>query len=443
MFEIKYFIFFITLLVCVPIGGLLACKYKRIEYFILSICVFFTCRLNESINFISHEYYRGTSRGFEVTLVDLCTLCLLIVAFKKNGFRGMRWFPPGSFLYFLYFSFSALSVINAGERLYSYFEIFKLVRMYFLYWVIANYITSVDDLKCILRAVIGVVLYIFLVVIWDKYIGGRYQARGPFPHQNSLVMYMQVFGGIAFSLFFNSKYFRMKWLLITGISSMLVVMTLSRGGMLCYALSCMLIYILSFYNEYSFKKVLYLFYLFIGVFLFGIKSFNTIYERFTTAPKESAETRVYLAKTAVNMANDKIFGVGLNNFGLKVNKPYIYSKHSPRYHTKDFKEGLVETTYLMIAAETGWHNLVVYIMFLLSFYYRAIRLVVFYRRTLLCPVFIGVLGGLTGIYIESTLEWVLRQSTNSYQLMFVFALLSAFYVKQELKKSGLHLKEAL
>jgi hypothetical protein len=432
-----------VLFIGVPLGSALACRFKVIEHLILTLSVFFTCRLNESINFISHEHYRGTSRGFEFTLVDICFLCLFLITLYRQKFKRIVWIPPGSFFYFLYLFFSGLSIINSGNTMFSLFELLKLFRMYFIYWVFCNYISDNEDVKCFLKSLIITVMYIFIVVLWDKYINGRYQARGPFPHQNSLVMYLQVFGGIAFALFFNSIKFNWKWGAIFSICSMSILMTLSRGGMLCFAISCAVIYILSFYNSFTFKKIVFIVYIALGGLLVGAKSYNSIYERFTSAPEESAITRVYLAKTAIKMANDKTLGIGLNNFGLKVNRPYTYSSHSPRYKDKGFKEGLVETTYLMIAAETGWHNLFIFICFLLSFYYRSIRLVIRYKNTMYCPLFIGVLGGLTGIYFESSLEWVLRQTTNSYQLMIVFGLISAFYVKNDLKNSTLKLKGAL
>ena len=36
----------------------------------------------------------------------------------------------------------------------------------------------------------------------------------------------------------------------------------------------------------------------------------------------------------------------------------------------------------------------------------------------------GLWGSLTAIYVQSTLEWVLRQTNNLYQLMFVFAVIN-------------------
>ena len=36
---------------------------------------------------------------------------------------------------------------------------------------------------------------------------------------------------------------------------------------------------------------------------------------------------------------------------------------------------------------------------------------------------IALIGALTAIYIQSTLEWVLKQTNNFYQLMFILAII--------------------
>ena len=428
MGELKYLIFFIALVFGVPAGVILGGIFKPIERVIFFLSMFFTCRMTETINFLSRETYRGTSRGFEIHLVDLAVLCLFFFVFRKKGFREIKWFPPGSILYFIYFTFSLISISNSGEALYSWFEILKMVRMYFVLWTFTNYISSEEDFKFFLFNVGGVILYLFFSVIFGKYLGGQYQARGPFPHQNSLVMYMQVFGGIAFSLFYNSAKNSFRWSILAGISGLIVLLTLSRGGMACFAVGISVIIFLSLVNKFELKKILLIGYMFFGASLVMLKSLDSIITRFETAPKESAESRVYLAKIAINMANDKFFGVGLNNFGLKVNKPYPYAKDSPRYHEEGFREGLVETSYLMIAAETGWLNLGVFLTFLFTFYFRVLLLLKKYWREQYAAILIGILGGLSGIYLESTLEWVLKQSTNFYQLMMIFGVIGALRI---------------
>ena len=36
---------------------------------------------------------------------------------------------------------------------------------------------------------------------------------------------------------------------------------------------------------------------------------------------------------------------------------------------------------------------------------------------------LAIIGALTSVYIQSTLEWVLKQTNNFYQVMFIFAII--------------------
>ena len=157
------------------------------------------------------------------------------------------------------------------------------------------------------------------------------------------------------------------------------------------------------------------------------KASDTIMERIRTAPKESVSVRLILAKAAQNMANDKIFGIGLNNFALKINPPYTYGNHIKRINDEE-KGGLVETVYLMIAAETGWVNLAVFSFMLVFFYFKNLNNYMKLKRgkwrkyRYIC---IALIGALLSIYLQSSLEWVLKQTNNFYQLMFIFAVIGA------------------
>lgn len=422
---LKYIIFFITLFLVVPVGGLLGVASKKIEKLLIFLSVFFSCRTNETINFFSHELYRGSSRGFEISLVDLVGMSLFfVVLFRKK----VTLFPPGSFLYFLYFSFSALSIINSANVLFSSFELWKMLRMYFYFWTIYNLIQNEEDFQVVIKSVYFIIFYIFAIVLFDKYIGGRYQARGPFPHQNSLVMYLIFFGGIITSRVVNFKP-EFKTLVATVCIFLGVIFTYSRAGMFIYGVMVSGIFGIGLLEKVSARKVISMIFVFLAGLLVLLKSGDTIIDRFVSAPKESANTRVYMAKAAVNMANDKVLGVGLNNWGIKVNKPYGYSSHSPRYHEDGFKEGLVETTYLMVAAETGWHNLIIFLLFLCSFLFRCMVLIKKFWRKNGSYIFIGMFMSLIGVYLESGLEWVLKQTPNFYQMMLIFALIAVFYKK--------------
>lgn len=416
----------------VPTGSILSGLSEKISNLIFFLAIFFSCRSNETINFFSNELYRGTSRGFEVSLVDLMSLCLIPCIFftKKN----VKLLPPGTLLYLLYFIFSAISISNSANNLFSYFELWKMARMYLFFWVAFNFIEDIKSVEIFFKSTILILFYIFIIVLIDKYLGGRYQARGPFPHQNSLVMYLLLFLGPLISKVLNSKASLIE-VLAAIFSSLGIIFTYSRAGLALYVLMIGGIYCLGLINKVEIKKLVTLVCMLLCGLIVLAKSIDTIIDRFENAPKESAETRIYMAKAAINMANDKIFGIGLNNWGIKVNKPYQYNSHSPRYHEEGFKEGLVETIYLMIAAETGWHNLVVFLLFIFSFLFRSIMLMVKNWKNNSVYIFIGTTMSLGVVYLESALEWVLKQTPNFYQLMLIFALIASIQKKNIFNKS--------
>jgi hypothetical protein len=155
------------------------------------------------------------------------------------------------------------------------------------------------------------------------------------------------------------------------------------------------------------------------------KASDSIIERFSTAPEESKLTRIYLAQAAANMANENIFGVGLNNFGHKINDPYPYGAHIPTEISRDSsKRGLVETAYLMIAAEAGWVTLGIFLLMLTYFYIKNIINLFKLKNSALRYIAVALVGALTQVYLQTCLEWVIKQTNNFYQLMLVFALIS-------------------
>jgi len=426
MTEFKYIIFFIVIFFGIPIAFMLAKKFPKVEKILWFLLLFFTASTAD-INFISMETYRGTSKGFEIGLVDITAIIMFLLLYSRRKKYPLS-LPLGSYLYFAYFAFSCISIINSDVYVYSFFELWKMLRMYLYFFVIYNLIRSFKDIEQLLKYMCIIVFFITVMVLKQKYLEGMFQARGPFPHQNSLVMYLIVYGSFFLSYLLNVKKSNLfLWTLAFGACAINILATLSRAGMALFALSIFIIFILSYAHKFSLRKL--------GVaglcMILGTavlyKASDTIMERIRTAPKESLNVRLVLATAAQNMANDKILGVGLNNFALKINPPYTYGAHIER-NDEDEKGGLVESIYLMIAAETGWLNLAVFISMLLFFYFKNLQNYLSLKHgkwrkyRYIC---IALLAALLSIYLQSSLEWVLKQTNNYYQLMFVFAIIAS------------------
>lgn len=435
MFELKYIIFFFVLFIGVPIGVIFAKRFIYIEKFFWFLLLFFTAR-TEDINFISMETYRGTSRGFEIGLVDITAIILFFLIYSRKDKYPIT-LPPASYIYFLYFTFSFISIMNSDVYVYSFFELWKMVRMYFYFFVVYNLVRSFDDIEDFLKYMVIIVGFITIIVLKQKYLDGMFQTKGPFPHQNSLVMYMIVYGSVFLSYLLNVKDAKIYvWIIAFGAASVDIISTLSRGGMAVFSISIFIIFLLSYRNKFTMKKLGITLVFFICATGILYKASDTIMERIKTAPEESLDVRVVLAQAAQNMANDKVFGVGLNNFGLKINPPYHYGDHIERKND-DEKGGIVETVYLLIAAETGWANLFVFISFLMFFYFENIKNYMALKKGKLKKyryIPMAFIGCLTSMYLQSTMEWVLKQTNNFYQLMFIFAIIA---VVSKLIKKGI------
>ena len=120
----KYLVFLIALLGVLPMGYILTLnrKFMRCAVYALILPVMMFHQV--SINFFSHETYRGTSRGMEVSLVYLVALGLLFAMLIL--FRKKPLFPDaGSKIYLVYFLLCIPSLINADNLLYSWFELWK------------------------------------------------------------------------------------------------------------------------------------------------------------------------------------------------------------------------------------------------------------------------------------------------------------------------------
>ena len=91
----------------------------------------------------------------------------------------------------------------------------------------------------------------------------------------------------------------------------------------------------------------------------------------------------------------------------------------------------METSYLLVGAECGFLTLIAFLSWLGYYYICAFRLVKAFRRSNFFYIPVGVVGGLTAVYLQSTLEWVMKQQVNFIQLMMLFATIGILFKYQK------------
>ena len=430
MESLKYILFGIALFVGVPVLAGLAYAKRVVLRWLIFVAVFLSHEnYYLSLNFFPVKTYRGTARGMEITVSDMLFWSLLLALMLLYRQR-FRFFPRGGWLYLLYFFWCSLSLSNAVNQLYSIFELWKMLMMWICFLAIANYLYFTRDIEPILKGTGAVVMWAFVVVINQKYLQGRFQTPGIFSHQNTAAMYMGLIGPLFLTRWLeerNTMWDSVFYAFAFVFSGAIAFFTFSRGAMLFYPIGCAVALLLSLGHRICMRKVIIVMLIGTCASLGLLKMAPRIIARIERAPESSKLTRLRLAEVAITMANDKKFiGVGINNWGIKINPPFSYADDREELGLDDdFKDGLVETIYLMTAAECGWVGLGFLILCFGGFMF--LNVVNWFRtyRTNINYLAAGICGGLLSVYGQSMLEWVLKQSPVFYELMIMFAIISA------------------
>src|SRR5262249_13590251 len=153
----------IVLLFIAAVGGVLVCSLsKRIrDLFFIALILLSAVTERVDVNFVSRDWYRGTTRGFEVSLVDVIALSVLVgsVVMPRRGER--RWFwPPSLGLMLVYFGFACVCVAVAEPKLYGYFQLTKMVRGMIIFVATAMFVRTERELRLMLFA-------LGLIVCWE------------------------------------------------------------------------------------------------------------------------------------------------------------------------------------------------------------------------------------------------------------------------------------
>ena len=444
----KYILFTLAMLAMIP--GAVLCGLSR-RMLVIALVVMFLPLLqfdSLALNFISYEFYRGTARGMEVSFTYLVALMILSsLLFRRKFPKVLPDF--GAVLYFLYFVCAIISTFandttrivegvmvadvlqsdfEVSGRMLSFFELWKMLMLSLVFWAVYGFLDLTKKPEVVIRALGIIVICCFLSVV-HEYFAGVYQARGVFPHQNSMALFMMLLGPVFFAAYLNlpQSFFRHFCTVAFVCASGALLRTYSRGAMLCYPLASCATAFWSIVTRFQFRKISRL----LPLVLCGILGVSAMLpqmiDRYENAPQQSADTRKWLALTAVNVMRQHPWtGIGVNNWSQYV------SSHPEAQAGEEFRPndstgtniGIVETIYLLVGAECGVPGLLLLISWFLYYWFVAFRLTFKLSGTRWSYIPVGLLGGLTGCYLQSALEWVLKQQINFLLLMVCFAMLS-------------------
>ena len=430
----KYAVFAVAALGCVPLAFLLSINTRWMKWAFWGMVAAMCLYQQTAINFFSNEFYRGSARGMEVSLIYLLAFAIL-AAFALRGKAKGVLSDGGARLYVLYFLLCLPSLFEADDLLISWLEIWKMLMIFLFYAAVRTYLRATDDVKTVMGA-LAVFTIVNALFTAKAHYSGVYQPGGVFPHRNGMAMGMLLLGPVFFAgyLRYGLRTWRGRIMALAfGGAVISTLWSYSRGAMTMIPVAYGMAALASFAErKTSFGKAARILPLVAAAAVGLAVMLPRIVERFTEAPESSGNTRVELAHCAFEMIRDKpLTGVGINNWSLNMEPTHPYQERASAAVGRELGyRGIVETVYLLVCAECGIPALVAMLLWFGWHWLLSARLLRKLRGTEWHFVAAGLFGGLAANYMQSALEWVLRQQLNLVCLMFVFAVLSHLWVRR-------------
>ena len=412
--------FLLTLAALLPFVVLIVGRLRRVLLAIIVLDIPFALDIN--IGFREELSGAGAVGGLSISLT-LGALIALYAWWLVEALSHKRDVPQPTLSLSLpaaaYLLFAGISIVNAEDVTLSFYELFLLLKMFFLYLYIASVVRSRDEVIFILTVMLVGLALESLIIIGLRVTGesidlGPIQAviapdgraSGTFARANTAGSYLSQLVPIALALFLaNVKGWRRglaAFSLVFG--SLALIITLSRGGWTGLLLAVAIVLLGAWKRGWLSLRVL----IAVGLLTLPVLlSGDEIANRLLVDDKGAAEVRVPLAQLALNMIEDHpLLGVGANNFAVNISE----------YATPEFGGvwlSTVHNNYLLIWAEKGIFGLAAYIWFLLAALWRGLRA---YGRgdRLLALVALGltasIAGHMTQMFVDFFNQRVLVQS---------------------------------
>ena len=331
----KYLVFAAACLGVLPLAFLLSRSRRWLRVAFAGVVAAMCLWNATSISFFVEEGYRGTSRGLDVSLAWLASFVLLLALAFARRLRGGLLPDAGSRLYLLYALLCLPSLTAAESVPFAVFELWTMAMLLVFYAAVVNYLRATDDVRTVLAALAVFAVANFLAVV-RGHVAGAYQPHGVFPHQNSMAVAMHLFGCLFLAGYLThglrTRFGRLCALAFL-CAAAATARSYSRMAIALMPLGYGIAYLACIVRVRPRRWLART----VPLALAGIVALAVMLprfvERFETAPKESGSTRVELARCAWEMIRDEpLRGVGLNNWGLKINPPYEYAERAGRIH---------------------------------------------------------------------------------------------------------------
>ena len=406
---------------------------KLFFLFILVLAVPFNSDL-----IFNYRFHPGGAKGWTISLIDIPMIALYLLWFIENINRqkkAINWYSGVTVPFIAFISISLLSLLQANQIDLGLFQILMLIKKLMLVIYIANHVKDERTLKwillalllgCLLESGIGLAQYIKGGKIGLYLLGERpddvdllstgafeniARVTGTFWHSNGFAFYLQMIIplGIGVILLGSTGKHRIIISILIIFAFVVLILTLSRGAWVSFLVS--IIFVSWHYMKRIRSKISSLFprlmiAMIVLVFLATLFG-GTIYNRFVIDDYGSAESRIPMIKTALNiMSHNPFIGIGINNYAETMIHYDVTGDSFSLYRP-------VHNLFLLIAAECGVFGLICFVWGLIAAMRKGMKALKF-SDNLHAGIIIGMVAGLLGLIGHAQVDFVLLDYMNIF-----------------------------
>jgi hypothetical protein len=461
----------LVLLGCGIAGGVgVACVWKRARDFFFVLMIFLSPMTEfVDVNFVSRDWYRGTTRGFEVSLVDVLSLSLLgalVLAPRRGQSRG---FWPASFgLLLLLFIYACFNVGIAEPKLFGLFELSKMLRGMAIFLAVAFFVRGDRELKLLVATLAVVVCFEGLFALKQRYFNGIHRVYGTIDDSNSLSFFFCATTPVLVAAL-SARMSR--WVKLAAAGALVlacvgVVLTISRTGVMTMALVLVATAAATVSWKITARKFLVGL---VSVACLGaitVKSWHSLQTRFASSDMGSeygnkhTMGRGYYIRIALAIAEEAPFGVGLNNwsfwasnkYGPRLGYFFVPYKGTDKEPSNIVPEGRnvdmaqaapAHSLAALMLGELGLPGLLLFALIWVRWFQMGVGFV--WRRSpeSMLRIGTGLFFALGAMFLHSLTEWVFRQSPIYYMCHILLgALASLYYVRRQKERAARRERQA-
>ncbi|WP_075087117.1 hypothetical protein [Verrucomicrobium spinosum] len=228
-----------------PLLGLWLAKHRMGQRLLFAGMLFMTgLRPGNFMMMIgSVETYRGHTKGYEISLIEVLALAL-IVAVRRSAPQLGRKGVPGLWLYLLWCTVSLASAIDCAMPSYAWMAATRFFKGALIFAAAALCLRDEDDAR---YAVGGLALALFhhgLLCLKMRLLDGSWQVKGWFEHQNPMAMwcYLGALPVLAVALSRQAKGW-LPWICLAGYggAGLCILLSVSRAALGAYAAGSLMV----------------------------------------------------------------------------------------------------------------------------------------------------------------------------------------------------------